>query len=66
MSESAGNRGQVRFREREAARLARAIRQAGGGKMTLDPRTGMYSVVIGPGDEEADTAENEWDGMLNK
>ena len=66
MSESAGNRGQVRFREREAARLARAIRQAGGGKMTLDPRTRMYSVVIGPGDEEADTAENEWDGMLNK
>jgi hypothetical protein len=39
-------RERLRFREREAARLARAIRQAGGGKMTLDPRTGTYTVEI--------------------
>jgi len=56
-------RQRVRFREREAARLTRAIRQAGGGTMTLDPATGRYVVVIGPGDDDDDTTTtgNEWD-----
>jgi len=47
----------TRFREREAARLARAIRQAGGGKMTLDPKTGTYTVEISS-NAKADDAEH--------
>jgi lipoate-protein ligase A len=61
---SAEPRGRVRFREREAARLARAVREAGGGTITLDPRTGTYKVVIGR-DDEADTSA-EWDAATAK
>jgi hypothetical protein len=57
---------QVRFREREAARLARAVREAGGGRITLDPRTGTYTVEIAGGeDDEADTVA-KWEAATAK
>ena len=38
-----------RFREREVARLTRAVREAGGGLVTLDPETGRYTIAVPPG-----------------
>jgi len=66
MTEPSIPRGRVRFREREAARLARAVREAGGGKITLDPRTGTYTVVIGRGDNDDDETTTEWDAATAK
>jgi hypothetical protein len=50
----------ARFRESEVTRIAKAVSAAGGGKVTLDPSTGRYTIVIGA--TEADTTdENPWD-----
>ena len=47
MSESARKpRNIVRFREREVARVTKAVREAGGGTVTLDPATGNYTIVV--------------------
>lgn len=60
------SRNRVRFREREAARLVRAVREAGGGRITLDPRTGNFTVEIST-NVKADNADgNSWDEALAK
>jgi len=65
MSQPREPRGQVRFREREAARLTRAIRQAGGGKMTLDPATGLYTIEIAGDDVDDDNADpTDWESEI--
>jgi hypothetical protein len=55
----------VRFREREVARVTKAVREAGGGIVTLNPVTGHYTIVVaGEGGMPVDTAtENPWDGI---
>jgi hypothetical protein len=53
----------VRFTKREAVRLTRAVREAGGGKLTIDPATGLYTVIIGDGQSEPEA--NSWDRVLN-
>jgi lipoate-protein ligase A len=63
----AAPRGRVRFQEREAARFARAVRKAGGGRITLDPRTGTYTVVINGGDGgDDDDDATEWNAATAK
>ena len=42
MSDQRKPRGLARFREREVTRITKAVRVAGGGKVTLDPETGRY------------------------
>jgi len=59
------SRDRVRFREREAARLVRAVREAGGGRITIDPRTGNYLVEVSSGAKD-DNAADEWDEALAK
>ena len=65
MSESARKpRNIVRFREREVARVTKAVREAGGGTVTLDPATGNYTIVVtGESGMPLDTT-NPWDEVL--
>jgi len=46
MSDQRKPRGLARFREREVTRITKAVRVAGGGKVTLDPETGRYTIVV--------------------
>ena len=46
MSDQRKPRGLARFREREVTRITKAVRVAGGGKVTLDPDTGLYTIVV--------------------
>jgi hypothetical protein len=60
MSDQRKPRGLARFREREVTRITKAVRVAGGGKVTLDPETGRYTIVVA-----GETAgPNEWDEEL--
>ena len=43
MSKPRKPRGFARFRERELSRVTRAVREAGGGTVTLEPETGHYA-----------------------
>ena len=36
----------ARFREREVTRITKAVRVAGGGKVTLDPATGCFTIMV--------------------
>ena len=54
MSDQRKPRGLARFREREVTRITKAVRVAGGGKVTLDPETGRYTIVVAS--EGEDTA----------
>ena len=47
MSDQRKPRGLARFRERELSRVTRAVREAGGGTVTLEPETGHYRIVVG-------------------
>jgi hypothetical protein len=53
----------VRFREREVSRVTRAVREAGGGTVTLDPVTGQYTIQIANKSEVSidTTTNNPWD-----
>jgi len=53
----------VRFREREVARVTKAVREAGGGTVTLDPVTGQYTIQIANKSEVPIdiTTDNPWD-----
>jgi hypothetical protein len=67
MSQPREPRGRVRFRERESARLARAVRAAGGGKITLDPETGTYTVEIaGEVPTAAPASDSDLDNWIAK
>jgi len=46
MSKPRKPRGLARFRERELSRVTRAVREAGGGTVTLEPETGHYRIVV--------------------
>ena len=37
-------RGHARIRGRETVRIIKAVRQAGGGEVTLNPETGLYTI----------------------
>jgi hypothetical protein len=57
MSAERKPRGLARFREREVTRITKAVRVAGGGKVTLDPETGRYTIAI-PSEGEDTPADN--------
>ena len=61
MSDQRKPRGLARFREREVTRITRAVRGAGGGKVTLDPETGRYTIVVaGEGTPSDNNPDNPW------
>jgi hypothetical protein len=39
-------RGRGRVRGREVVRITKAVREAGGGKVTIDPETGRYTILV--------------------
>ena len=63
MSDQRKPRGRARVRGREIVRIAKAVREAGGGKVTLDPETGLYTILVASeGGAPADTTTaNPWD-----
>jgi hypothetical protein len=46
MSDQRKPRGRARIREREVTRVTKPVREAGGGKVTLDPETGHYTILV--------------------
>jgi hypothetical protein len=57
------NRRGARFREREVTRITKAVRVAGGGKVTLDPESGRYTIVVaseGEGMPPDNNTDNPW------
>ena len=46
MSKPRKPRGSTRFPKREVTRITEAVRVAGGGKVTLDPETGRYTILV--------------------
>ena len=65
MSDQRKPRGRGRFRGRESVRIFKAVREAGGGKVTLDPETGLYTIsVASEGSAPPDTTTaNPWDAV---
>ena len=65
MSDQRKPRGFARFREREVTRITKAVRVAGGGKVTLDPETGHYTILVasGGGAPPDTTTANPWDAV---
>ena len=61
-------RGNGRFRGRESVRIFKAVRQAGGGKVTLDPETGLYTILVASeGEDSPDNAPgNDLDNWIAK
>ena len=56
-------RGHARIRGRETVRIIKAVRQAGGGEVTLNPETGLYTISV-PSEGRAPpdtTSANPWD-----
>jgi hypothetical protein len=66
MSAQRKPRGFARFREREVTRITKAVRVAGGGKVTLDPETGHYTILVaGKGEVSTDNGPgNELDNWI--
>ena len=65
MSDQRKPRGLARFREREVTRITKAVRVAGGGKVTLDPETGRYTIVVASEGTPPDSnTDNPWDEVL--
>ena len=67
MSDQRRPRGFARFREREVTRITKAVRVAGGGKVTLDPESGRYTIVVaseGEGMPPDNNTDNPWDEVL--
>jgi hypothetical protein len=54
-----------RFRERELARVVRAVEAGGGGHVELDPATGKYVIIVG-GKPGAEPSDNEVENWLSK
>jgi hypothetical protein len=65
MSKPRKPRGSTRFPKREVTRITEAVRVAGGGKVTLDPETGHYTILVASeGGAPLDTTtENPWDAV---
>jgi hypothetical protein len=64
MSDQRKPRGFARFREREVTRITKAVRVAGGGKVTPDPESGRYTIVVaseGEGMPPDNNTDNPWD-----
>jgi len=55
-------RSRNRFLETELARAVRAAKAGGGGRVDVDPSTGIISVIIGgkPGAEPSDNDVESW------
>jgi len=65
MSKPRKPRGLARFREREVTRITKAVRVAGGGKVTLDPESGRYTIVVASeGMPPDNNTDNPWDEVL--
>ena len=64
MSDQRKPRGLARFREREVTRITKAVRVAGGGKVTLDPETGLYTIAVAS--EGEGTPDNNPDNPWNE
>jgi hypothetical protein len=65
MSKPRKPRGSTRFPKREVTRITEAVRVAGGGKVTLDPRTGHYTILVASegGPPPDTTTANPWDAI---
>jgi hypothetical protein len=64
MSDRRKPRGLARFREREVTRITKAVRIAGGGKVTLDPATGCFTIVVASETTPTDMPSiNPWDSI---
>ena len=62
MSDQRKPRGFARFREREVTRITKAVRVAGGGKVTLDPESGRCTIVVASeGMPPDNNTDNPWD-----
>jgi len=62
MSDQRKPRGFARFREREVTRITKAVRVAGGGKVTLDPESGRYTILVpSEGMPPDNNTDNPWD-----
>ena len=65
MSDQRTPRGFARCREREVTRITKAVRVAGGGKVTLDPESGRYTIVVASeGMPPDNNTDNLWDEVL--
>ena len=65
MSDQRKPRGFARFREREVTRITKAVRVAGGGKVTLDPESGRYTILVpSEGMPPDNNTDNPWDEVL--
>jgi hypothetical protein len=55
----------ARFRGREIVRITKAVREAGGGKVTLYPETGHYTILVASegGAPPDTTTANPWDAV---
>lgn len=60
MSDQRKSRGLTRFPGREVTRITKAVRVAGGGKVTLDPETGGYTIVVASEGEGTPPDKNPW------
>jgi len=65
MSKLRKPRGSTRFPKREVTRITEAVRVAGGGKVTLDPETGHYTILVASegGAPPDTTTANPWDAV---
>ena len=65
MSDQRKPRGHARIRGRETVRIIKAVREAGGGKVTLEPETGHYTILVASGDGAPPdtTTANPWDAV---
>jgi hypothetical protein len=65
MSKPRKPRGSTRFPKREVTRITEAVRVAGGGKVTLDPETGHYTILVASegGAPSDTTTANPWDAV---
>ena len=65
MSRPRKPRGSTRFPKRELTRITEAVRRAGGGKVTLDPATGHYTILVASqgGAPPDTTTANPWDAV---
>jgi hypothetical protein len=66
MSKPRKPRGSTRFPKREVTRITEAVRVAGGGKVTLDPETGHYTILVaseGGAPPDTTTTANPWDAV---
>ena len=66
MSDQRKPRGRARVRGREIVRIAKAVREAGGGEVRLNPETGLYTILVTSAGEVStdNTPGNDFDNWI--